>query len=128
MGPILIPNHECIVFTRFILFFSQYGLTNIFKNNQKLAVLHVLWDIRPKTPLERLEDDLHFCQQNLKKHLNIFSAYASKVSEAFQILDTSSRSIQDGWNTNSQGDSERTIWWSQEEYMASNTPMENQKT
>eukprot|EP00177_Eucheuma_denticulatum_P007332 GFKZ01013345.1.p1 GENE.GFKZ01013345.1~~GFKZ01013345.1.p1 ORF type:complete len:218 (+),score=13.70 GFKZ01013345.1:592-1245(+) len=63
------------------------GLGWLLKENQKVAVLHVLSAVKPRTLCYRLQSDLEFSQHGLKKHLCKFMAHAVKVSEAFQLID-----------------------------------------
>lgn len=70
---------------------ARQGLSWIIKDNQKLAVAHVLSAIRPQVLKERLEADLSFSQHALKKDFNKFLKHAVRLSEAFQLVDVGPR-------------------------------------
>ena len=56
--------------------------------NQKVAVCHFLSAIFAKTLKERLESDLEFAHDKLKRDFKKFMAHTIKVSEAFRIVDS----------------------------------------
>lgn len=76
------------LFIRYHSILAEQGLTWIVKENQKLAVSHVLSAIRPVTVKERLESDLGFSQNALKKDFSGFLKHTVKISEAFQLVDS----------------------------------------
>lgn len=66
---------------------SRHDLKWIIKENQKVAVQHVLSAVRPMVLKEHLESDLSFSHHELKKDFNKFLAHDIKLAEAFQLVD-----------------------------------------
>lgn len=53
----------------------------------KTAVYHVLSAVRPVSLPNRLQSDLEFLHQELRKDFQQFMSHAVKLSEAFQLMD-----------------------------------------
>lgn len=65
----------------------RHGVSWILKDNEKVAVSHVLSSIRPESLRVRLESDLALSHHDLRKDFKGFMAHAIKLSEAFQLVD-----------------------------------------
>ena len=66
----------------------RHGVSWIVKNNQKVAVGHVLSCIKPATLQSRLQSNLEFSHHSLKKDFKGFMKHSIRISEAFQMVDT----------------------------------------
>ena len=58
------------------------------KDNQKVAVSHVLSAIKPRSLRDRLSSDIKFSYIECRKDFKAFLKHAVRVSEAFQLVDT----------------------------------------
>lgn len=67
--------------------FWHNGLSWILEDNQKVAVGHVLYAVRPKNLQERLESNLRFSKTDCRKDFSKFMEHGVQFSGAFQILD-----------------------------------------
>lgn len=76
------------LFTNYHTILVRNGLKWIIKDNQKVAVYHVLSAIRPNSLKERLESDLAFSHHDLRKDFLGFLKHAIRLAEAFQIVDS----------------------------------------
>lgn len=65
----------------------RHGLSWIIKDNQKIAVYHVLSAIRPESLRSRLESNLDFSHHHLRKNFKSFINHAIKLSKSFQLVD-----------------------------------------
>lgn len=65
----------------------RHGVSWVAKENEKVAVYHVLSAIRPVSLRCRLESDLELSHYSLRKDFKGFMAHAIKLSEAFQLVD-----------------------------------------
>lgn len=84
------PNAKSRTENLFISYYSmllQHGLSWLVKENQKVAVYHVLLAIPPVSLKSRLESDLDFAQQQLGKDFKASMKHSTKLSEAFQLVD-----------------------------------------
>ena len=78
------------------------GLAWILKENQKVAVYHVLSAIRPLTFKQRIESDLSFSYHTLKKDFRGFREHVHKLAVAFQLVDCGPR-----WDRRKESDSRK---------------------
>ena len=76
------------LFISYTTLLRKSGLSWVLKENQKVAVQHVLSAINPTTLRTRLSEDLEFSQYNLRKDFRGFMNHAIKLAEAFQLLDS----------------------------------------
>ena len=70
---------------------SRQGVSWVIKENQKLAVSHVLDAIRPIALKDRLSSDLSFSHHEKRKNFQAFMKHAIYVSECFQVCDNGPR-------------------------------------
>ncbi len=76
------------LFILYITVLSNHGLSWITDSNQDLAVGHVLATIRPASLRKRLEYDMRLSKSSsLKIDFRGFMDHATKLSEAFQLVD-----------------------------------------
>ena len=86
------------LFTSYYTILRQHGLIWVVNDAQKVAVQHVLSQIRPSSLQQRLKDDLELSHYQLRKDFNGFFAHAVKLAEAFQIVDNGPRRRSKGQN------------------------------
>ena len=82
------------LFINYMTLLRRHGLSWIIKENQKVAVGHVLSAIRPTSLQSRLDSDLQFSHHDLRKNFQGFLKHATRLSEAFQLLDNGKPSSQ----------------------------------
>lgn len=75
------------LFTNYHTILSRNGLKWIIKENQKIAVQHVLSAVRPVSLRDRLSSYLSFSHHNLRKDLTGFLKHSVRLAEAFQLVD-----------------------------------------
>lgn len=88
------------VFVGYHQILRRNGLSWIVKDNQKVAVSHVLSAIRPLSLRTRLESDLELSHHELKKNFKGFMKHAIRLSEAFQLVDIGKPNITDSNDVN----------------------------
>lgn len=74
----------------FILYHAilrRHGMSWLVTDIKKIAVYHVLLATRPAFPPSRLESDLEFLHHELRKNFIDFMRHATRLSEAFQLVD-----------------------------------------
>lgn len=65
-------------------------LSWVLEENDKVAVQHIISEIRPVKPKSRLESDIAFAHHELKKYFKEFFKHAKKFSDAFVLVDSGS--------------------------------------
>ena len=71
------------IFLSYYTILRQHGLLRVIKDAPKVAVQHVLSQIRPMSLQSRLKDDLALSQYDLQKDFKGFFAHAVRLAEAF---------------------------------------------
>lgn len=66
---------------------ARNGLKWIIKENQKVAVQHLLLAMQPLSLWDRPQSDLEHSHHALRKNFTCFQRHAIKLAEAFQIFD-----------------------------------------
>lgn len=75
------------LFISYLSHLRRNNLSWIAECNPKVALMHVLRAIKPKTLRERLESDLNFSQYELRKDFRGLMKHAVRLSEAFELLE-----------------------------------------
>lgn len=78
------------VFITYHALLRRQGLSWIIKENQKVAVYHVLLAIHQTSFKTRFKSDLEFSKHNLRKNFKQFMKYAIKLADTFNWSTTES--------------------------------------
>lgn len=75
------------LFKQYMTILRRNGLPWIINDNQKVAVQHVLSQMRPTSLQNLLESDFNFSNYDLRKDCKGFMSYCVRLSEPFQLVD-----------------------------------------
>lgn len=90
------------LFAMYTTMLRRNGLSWICKDNQKMAVYHIMGAVKPKSLHDRLESDLNLAYYHLRKDFRGFLRHAVKLSDALELLDNGPPTNRNGKPNNNQ--------------------------